>query len=577
MLGGGNYAPLGGGEGPQSAVVTEEVYTYVPEVREITEGKFPVRDTQLGKYKYTPSPFVGETLPAMIMALLSKLTGSVEAAFAAADFLFPPMTVWLIYWLSCRLGVTRQWSLLTAAAAVTATKFIELFPYPRPLWDYVVRLKGSDDFLFFSRNFHPQLSFLLFAGMLAVVIEALHVGGWRRIMVAGGLIGAQFYTYFFNWTATTVMLGILLVWHIWEGNWKLAKRLAATSLIGFIFSLLYGWEMLQFRTLPMYENFVLKNSLPAKSFIGVSARYLVMIFAVFWLTRRRRTLSLTVLIAAAMATILLPEVAQLFLGRDPEGKHWIRRLLMPLAFPLVAVFIGEVYRRQTWLKLKRRMGMIVARFGIVAVFLFGVRIQINASEKYAQWFRRSEEKQALFHWFNLNGKTGAAVATLDSGLVAEIPAFTTLDNVVPITTRSIATTDETLDRFLEVALMYQITPDDVEFLLRTDKISSDDSAREQELARILPDVQGSWVSRIFYFTANEGGQVFALPRQKQEEAVGAYRQRLEQTSANPHSLYRIDYILLGPKEKKLLGKDTLAGRFTRVYENGAYAVYQMEK
>ena len=63
LLQGVQYSPLGGGDGTQSAIVTEEVYTYVPEVQEILEGKFPIRDTQLVDYKRTPSPFSGETLP----------------------------------------------------------------------------------------------------------------------------------------------------------------------------------------------------------------------------------------------------------------------------------------------------------------------------------------------------------------------------------------------------------------------------------------------------------------------------------------------------------------------------------
>ena len=95
-------------------------------------------------------------------------------------FLFPPIAVWLMYWLSRRLSVPRSLSLLAAVTAVTATKLIELVPYPRPVWDYLIGLKGSDDFLFFSRNFHPQLSFLLFAGMILTVIETMEMGGRKK-------------------------------------------------------------------------------------------------------------------------------------------------------------------------------------------------------------------------------------------------------------------------------------------------------------------------------------------------------------------------------------------------------------
>lgn len=568
LLGGNKYSSLGGGEGIQSAIVTEEVYTYAPEVQEILEGRFPVRDTQLSDYKNTPSPFAGETLPALIMAVLSKLTGSVENGFTAADFLFPPMAVWLIYRLSRGLGVERPLALLTGTAAIIATKLIELVPYPRPVWDYMVNLKGSDDFLFFSRNFHPQLSFLLFGGMMLAVIAAIKTGGRKRIILAGVLIGAQFYTYFFSWTAAVMMVAILLVWQIRLGDWKSARRLTALSSIGFIVSLPYVWEMFQFRASPMYQNFFWKNSLPARSFISVSARYAVLVFIAYWLTKKKRTLALMVLMAMVTATILLPEAASLFLGRDPEGKHWIRRLLMPLAFPLSAVVISEVYRRQTWFKLKRRVSSSLVLIGLGMIFLFGVRVQVSASRKYARWFHRPEDKQIVFDWFNLNGKDGETVATLDSGLIAEIPAFTKLDNLVPITTRSVATIGETLERFLQAANFYRLSAEDVSYLLWSGDISVGDSARVQELAEILPESKGSWVSRIFYFTANDEGQIFSLSRERRETAIEEYREGMGEK-------YRVDYLLVGPMERKLFGGDTLAGKYEKVFENDSYSVYRV--
>ena len=77
------------------------------------------------------------------------------------------------------------------------------------------------------------------------------------------------------------MLAILLVWQISLNDWKSVRRLAALSLIGFIVSLPYVLEMIQFRALPMYQNFFLKNSLPARSFVLISARYIILIGVVF--------------------------------------------------------------------------------------------------------------------------------------------------------------------------------------------------------------------------------------------------------------------------------------------------------
>ena len=240
---------------------------------------------------------------------------------------------------------------------------------------------------------------------------------------------------------------------------------------------------------------------------------------------------------------------------------------MPLSFPLAAVLCDEVYRRQTCFKLKRRVSSALVLIGLGTIFLFGARVQISASEKYAEWFHRQEDKQSLFDWFNLHGNIGETVATLSSGLIAEIPAFTKLDNAVPITTRSIATTEETLSRFLEVARLYRLSSEDVGYLLWTGEISADDPDRTRKLAEIIPDSKGAWISRIFYFTANDEGQIFSLSREKREAVVEEYREGMEPK-------YRIDYILVGPIERKILEEDTLVDRFPIVYKNESYSVYR---
>ena len=81
------YDPLQFSYGKGSSITMEEVYTYVPEVREVLEEKFWVTDTQVSEYNGQPTPFAGETGLAWIMAGLAKLTGSIQNAFIVADFI----------------------------------------------------------------------------------------------------------------------------------------------------------------------------------------------------------------------------------------------------------------------------------------------------------------------------------------------------------------------------------------------------------------------------------------------------------------------------------------------------------
>ena len=65
------YDPLQFSYGEGSSITMEEVYTYVPEVKEILEGRFWVTDTQVAEYNGRPSPFAGETGLAWVMAGIS--------------------------------------------------------------------------------------------------------------------------------------------------------------------------------------------------------------------------------------------------------------------------------------------------------------------------------------------------------------------------------------------------------------------------------------------------------------------------------------------------------------------------
>ena len=572
-----SYDALGGGIGPQSAITTEEVYTYVPEVQEILEGRFPIRDTQLVENKLIPSAFSGETLPAVVMASLAKLTGSVENAFTAADFLFPPMAFWLIYQLTKGLKVGRPLSLLTGAAAIITTRLIELVPYPWAVWDYLIRLRGNEDFLFFSRNFHPQLSFLLFGGMMLAVTAAMNTGGWKKVVVAGALVGTQFYTYVFSWTAMVAMLALLAVWQMGRKSWGSVRRIALFSLIGLVISLPYVGELLQFRALPVYQDFFLKNSLPARSFLLVTARYAALLSLAYWVTKKTQTSALTILMATMAATILLPELASLFLGRDPEGKHWIRRLLMPLSFPLAAYTMTQLYRRQRVLRLSRNVISVAAATALLLIFQFGLRVQVAASRRYTTSFHRPEDKKELFDWINQIPDKEDVIGTIDPGLVAQIPAFTDANNAIPMTTRSLATTRESLDRFLTTAAFYQLTEEAVAYLLWSGVISEQDPEEVRTLAGRYPDLQGSWISRTLYFTAADQGKLFWLSRQRREDIVTRYREQFL-NQVDPTAIpFRLDYMIVGPTEQTLMSQHILEGRWAKVFENSSYKVYRVVK
>lgn len=555
LLQGGRYSPLGGGGGAQSAIVTEEVYTYVPEVQERLEGKKIIRDTQLAEYMFSPSPFIGETVPTYIMAGLSAVTGSTAAGFTVADFLFPPVALGLVYLLGKKLGLSGGLALLAALITVVAGDLISLMPYPKPTWEMLVDLKGKDDFLFFSRNFHPQLSFPLFILALLSLILALKSRGFGWGIVAGVVIGIQFYTYLFNWTTLVLSLFGLGAWWLITGRKQWIKQVVLVGVVAFLVAIPYFYEMFQFRSTPYANDFFLKSSLPARTFFPVTARYAILIVAV-WMIVKNKSLSLIVLTAVSLSAVMLPELAVLVFGQDLEGKHWMRRILMPMSILLAVKVVNEIY-----LKVKSRPKLAVLdlllRLGFVLVIFvliqFGFRVQIAASQRYAYSYYLPPEKDELLSWIKNNIRLDESIASLDISLLAEIPALTQGYNVVPITIRSMATTEESLDRFLRVAGIYQLSEESIRQLL----------------------VTGGFASRLLYFQAIDEGVVFRLSDERLRNILLQYRNVLKEENVKMFP-YRLDYVVVGPVEKDIMRTDFENNSFfKRMFSNQRYKVYKV--
>ena len=68
-----------------SPIARDETYAYAPFVNNILSGKFPLRDIYVFEYSKTPTPYLGETAPALLLAFLAKISGSVERSFIISD------------------------------------------------------------------------------------------------------------------------------------------------------------------------------------------------------------------------------------------------------------------------------------------------------------------------------------------------------------------------------------------------------------------------------------------------------------------------------------------------------------
>lgn len=164
--------------------VFEEAHIYAMKTREAMLSGIFLSEIQTNSFHDWPSPFTGESLPAIIMAVLAKITGSISTAFIVGDFVSPPLTFLLLFWFTYQISKDFLVSLLPGLATLLAHELIAFVPYPS-LIDYYFAHFDYDQFLFFSRNFHPQISFPFFLLALIFFQRALTSGSKRAIIVAG--------------------------------------------------------------------------------------------------------------------------------------------------------------------------------------------------------------------------------------------------------------------------------------------------------------------------------------------------------------------------------------------------------
>ena len=92
----------------------------------------------------------GELVPAGLMWLLAKLTGSVVNAFIAADFIFPSVTFLALFLL------TR--SILISLSVLVFYHYLTYFPYLPSVIRLFFHYFQSGSYWPLIRGFHPQIS-----------------------------------------------------------------------------------------------------------------------------------------------------------------------------------------------------------------------------------------------------------------------------------------------------------------------------------------------------------------------------------------------------------------------------------
>lgn len=516
---GNDYAPLVITK--NSPIARDEAYAYAPQVKHILEGNFTVGDILVEEYKNYPTPFLGETLPAQIFALLAAVTGSIPKAFVAADFIFPPI-IFLLLFLFSRILIKDQ--LLALAVALVATisrDLIAVLPYPHETFLYLTNAEGRNYFLHLARAFHPQLTFIFFLGAFLSLKNLIEKPKNKiNILAFGVLLGSLFYSYLFYWTYFLAFVSFTLLYLLIKKEMVAVKNLATSLTIAAVIALPYLWNMFNFYQLDLAGDFTLKSS---SLHIGIPitiARYLILALAFLLLvkTKGKETMNKVIVFLFLISGVLLPIISNLIIGQDLETMHYIRRAIMPVATVALFIIIYKLLGDKK--KFLKAFSIIV----IFAILIFGIKSQLIATNSVASYQTIDPNLQMLFLWLNKNTQANDVVGTLDTTLNYYLSLYTHHKLYFPPTDRTITPTEEGAIRYTTLANLLGIDP----------------TWQKQNLDNVL-----SYMFIYQAYTKGIGLDFNSPARHHAEELIDNYSNGNWQKNL---ALYKLDYVVLSFQE-----------------------------
>lgn len=505
-----------------SPIARDEAFAYAPEVRFVLNNKSLLKEVYVEEYKNSPTPFMGETAPSALFAILTWLTGSLEKSFIAADFIFPPIVFVVLFFIAKKFIKNYFFALSAAFVATISRDFIAVIPYPAEIIKYLTVQENQTYLLYFSRAFHPQVSLVfLLAPLLAVFALIKNPKDVKNILVLGIFFGIVFYSYVFYWTLFCFFYAILGTYLLWKKQYTVVKSLLVSSLVALPIAAAYLLNMYHFYQLDTINDFVTKSSLHNMPAPLILIRYLVL--GIILLTvAKKKDIDFTILITFLFAGILITPVSKFLIGQDLETLHYLRRALMPIA--TISLFI-IVYNL---LANKKALLTYSALLTLVVFSVYGVKTQLTATDLIKPSHLRNLDLENTMAWLNKNAEKSAVIGSLDPNFSSLIPVYTNHKVFMPPTDRTVMPTYEGIERYK----------------ILSELLGIDNNAQKEELDNL--------VSYFFVYQSYDQNRALNKDSPRRQQAENQIEE-LSQNNAwiDKLSKIKLDYVVVTPVVKDI--------------------------
>lgn len=424
-----------------ASIPSDKGFAYSPYVNQIIKGGFFLKEAYTFEYRNFPTPYVGETFSSNLLAKLSSTTGSIQNAFLATDFIMPPIIFLILYLISKVFIKDSFFAASTAFLTTILRDLILVLPYPKATYEYIFAQANQQQFLHYSRAFHPQITFPLFALSLLLLFKLVSKPDTNKALLLGVLVGISFYAYLFYWTFLVFFLSTLSIVFLIKREYRIAFLILSALGLSFVIGSFYFYNIHKFYSLEFAQDFTEKMTGPSIPFNPMVFRFLLIpiIFGVMFKKYTRTKISFITLFVSGVLIIL---TSKFLVGRDLETLHYVRRVMIPLGTIACLSVLYIVVKGNNILKKTVSISLILL------AIISGIKTQLTATNILAGQLTINHNRTDLFNWFKINTQKDSVIGTLDADLNKLISSKTNNYTYFPPTLRTITPTFEELERYI---------------------------------------------------------------------------------------------------------------------------------
>lgn len=501
-------------------------------------------------------PYLFQPLGSMVVAYTGGLFSlDINNTILLSRLVFPFMVTILIYGFVFLISRDKLAALTSAAILLLADSVLRPFGVMQ-----ILQGELPDEFLRLSRPVNPAMIYVFFFGFLVSFWYYYKNRAVRYGILSAILLGLNFYNYLYTWTYLYAFGGLLVLFYIYERQWKEVQRLVYVFVGALIVGIPYLINLYNVTTYPTYEEVgarfgVVLTHMPL--FVGFTVIIAIFAFLFFFPKKDKNQYYFN------LALVLTPFITmnqQIITGKvlQPNHYHWFFH--KPVVIIVVCVVIFSLLTRLAWTRLR----VLTAIAMLVVSVATGAFIQyVSYHDGFNDGGAIAIERQKfgpVMEWLNTNVEKETMVFANNEA--SHITVIYTPLNVFYHRALPFASLSATKARQLETLFTFY----------RLDGVGHDE-AREvfyKDRERISTEIYGIYYNELY-------GSYVAIPDEKIDEVVSLYQATLgmprDEWLKNVWKKYEVKYFVWDEESNPLWRLDQYVF-LEKVAQFGTLVIYQ---